>query len=187
VWVGTGEANNRQSSSWGNGIWKSTDAGRTFQYVGLRDSHHIARIVVDPGNDHRIYGLGPSLYISDDGGKTFRGNGARNVHVDHHALWIDPRDTTNLIIGNHGGVFMSRDGARTWLRVNNIPLGQFHSVGADTRRPYHVYGGLQDNGVWSGPNATWNRVGPLNDDWIQVTGGDGMVVAADPLDPAIGR
>jgi photosystem II stability/assembly factor-like uncharacterized protein len=343
VWVGTGEPNNRQSSSWGNGVWKSTDAGRTWQHVGLRDSHHIGRIVIDPrnpdvvyvaavgrlwgphkerglfkttdggrtwsntkfidedtgftdvamdpgnssvlyaasyqrrrtpwgfsgggpgsalykttdagrtwtkltsglpagelgrigidiyrknpavvyatvehrregglyrsddsgktwtklntlnprpsyysqvridpGNDRRIYVLGPSLYVSDDAGKTFRSDGARNVHVDHHALWIDPRDTTNLVIGNDGGVFMSRDAARTWTRVNNIPLGQFYSVGADMRRPYHLYGGLQDNGVWSGPSATWNRVGPLNDDWIQVAGGDGMVVAADPLDP----
>ena len=343
VWVGTGEPNNRQSSSWGNGVWKSTDAGRSFQHLGLRDTHHIGRIVVDPrnpdvvyvaavgrlwgphrerglfkttdggrtwintkfidddtgftdvamdpsnsnvlyaaayqrrrtpwgfsgggpgsglykttdagrtwtklttglpsgdlgrigidiyrknasvvyatiehrreggiyrsddagrnwakinslnprpsyysqvridpGNDRRIYVLGPSLYVSDDGGKTFRSDGARNVHVDHHALWIDPHDTTNLVIGNDGGIFMSRDGARTWMRINNIPLGQFYSVGTDMRRPYHVYGGLQDNGVWSGPSATWNRVGPLNDDWIQVAGGDGMVVAADPLDP----
>src|SRR5918992_97867 len=136
-----------------------------------------------PANNRRIYVLGPSLYVSDDGGKTFRSDGARNVHVDHHALWIDPREPSNLVLGNDGGIFTSRDAARTWARLNNMPLGQFYGIGADMRRPYRVYGGLQDNGVWSGPSATWNRVGPLNDDWIQVAGGDGMMVAADPLDP----
>jgi photosystem II stability/assembly factor-like uncharacterized protein len=167
------------------GIYRSDDSGRTWTRVNAlnpRPSYY-SQVRIDPTNDRRIYVLGPSLYVSDDAGKTFRSDGARNVHVDHHALWIDPRETTNLVIGNDGGVFTSRDGARTWTRVNNIPLGQFYSVGADMRQPYHLYGGLQDNGVWSGPSATWHRVGPLNDDWIQVAGGDGMVVAADPLDP----
>src|SRR5215213_6924493 len=48
VWVGTGEANNRQSSSWGNGVYRSLDAGKTWQNMGLKDSRHIGRIVIDP-------------------------------------------------------------------------------------------------------------------------------------------
>src|SRR5690242_13157631 len=51
VWVGTGESNNRQSTSWGDGVWKSTDGGKTFQNMGLRDSKHIARIIIDPNNN----------------------------------------------------------------------------------------------------------------------------------------
>jgi hypothetical protein len=48
VWVGTGEANNRQSSSWGNGVYKSVDSGQTWKNMGLADSHHIGRIVIHP-------------------------------------------------------------------------------------------------------------------------------------------
>ncbi|MGE3277066.1 MAG: glycosyl hydrolase [Vicinamibacterales bacterium] len=167
------------------GIYRSADRGRTWTKVnGLNPRPmYFSHIRIDPVNDQRIYLLAAPLYVSDDGGTTFRSDGARNVHVDHHALWIDPAEPSNLVLGNDGGVFMSRDAARTWTRVNNIPLGQFYTVSADMDRPYRLYGGLQDNGVWSGPSATWHRVGPLNDDWIQVAGGDGMAVAADPLDP----
>src|SRR5437016_8318178 len=55
VWAGTGEANNRQSSSWGNGVYKSTDGGRTWQHVGLADSHHIGRIVVHPTDPNTVW------------------------------------------------------------------------------------------------------------------------------------
>src|SRR6185295_4463962 len=55
VWVGTGEANNRQSSSWGDGVYKSTDGGKTWEQVGLKDSHHIGRIVIHPQNPNIVY------------------------------------------------------------------------------------------------------------------------------------
>src|SRR5205085_343589 len=55
VWVGTGESNNRQSSSWGNGVYKSTDGGKTWQNVGLAETHHIGRILIDPGNPNVVW------------------------------------------------------------------------------------------------------------------------------------
>src|SRR5437016_5477555 len=55
VWVGTGESNNRQSSSWGNGVYKSTDAGKTWQHVGLADSHHIGRIIIHPTDPNTVW------------------------------------------------------------------------------------------------------------------------------------
>src|SRR5688572_8948468 len=55
LWVGTGESNNRQSTSWGDGVYKSTDGGQTFQHMGLRESRHINRIVIDPSNDNIVY------------------------------------------------------------------------------------------------------------------------------------
>jgi photosystem II stability/assembly factor-like uncharacterized protein len=55
VWVGTGEANNRQSSSWGDGVYKSTDGGATWQHMGLRDTHHVGAIVVNPQNPNIVY------------------------------------------------------------------------------------------------------------------------------------
>ncbi|HEY4131088.1 MAG TPA: hypothetical protein VGM50_10745, partial [Gemmatimonadaceae bacterium] len=54
LWVGTGESNNRQSTSWGDGVFKSTDGGKTFQNMGLKDSKHINRILIDPSNDNVV-------------------------------------------------------------------------------------------------------------------------------------
>src|SRR6184192_3916128 len=81
VWVGTGESNNRQSSSWGNGVYKSTDAGKTWQHVGLADSHHIGRIIIHPTDPNIAWVAaaghlwGPSkergVYKTTDGGKTW--------------------------------------------------------------------------------------------------------------------
>jgi photosystem II stability/assembly factor-like uncharacterized protein len=166
------------------GLFRSDDRGKTWKKVNSLNPRplYFSQVRIDPQDDTRIYVLGVSLYVSNDGGKTFRSDGARNLHVDHHAMWIDPRNPNHLIVGNDGGVGISYDRARTWLRVNNIPLGQIYVVGYDARDPFFLYAGLQDNGVWSGPSATRHRVGPLNDDWIQVGGGDGQFVAVDPSD-----
>src|SRR6185503_1756652 len=81
VWVGTGEANNRQSSSFGDGIYKSTDAGKTFVNVGLRETQSIARVVIDPKDSNTVYVaalghlFGPNkergIFKTTDGGKTW--------------------------------------------------------------------------------------------------------------------
>ncbi len=169
------------------GIFRSDDRGRTWKKMSPLQPRplYFSQIRIDPTDDRRIYMLGTSLFVSNDGGKTFRSDGARNVHVDHHAMWIDPARPSTIWLGNDGGLWWSRDRSVTWTRVNNIPLAQIYGVTFDSRDPYHVYAGLQDNGVWSGPSATRHRVGPLNDDWIQVDGGDGMIVAAPPSDPTI--
>jgi len=167
------------------GIFRSDDRGRTWTKMsGLMPRPlYFSQIRVDPQDDRRIYMLGTQVFVSDDGGRTFRSDGARNVHVDHHAMWIDPANPSVIWLGNDGGVWVSRDRSQTWTRINNIPLAQPYVVAMDTRDPYYVYVGLQDNGVWSGPGATRHRIGPVNDDWIQVGGGDGMYVTVPPNDP----
>src|SRR5262245_20357177 len=298
VWVGTGEANNRQSSSWGDGIYKSTDGGKTWKHMGLRESHHIGRIVInpldadivyvaalghlwgpnpergvfmtsdggltwrnvltinedtgavdividpanpkvllaaayqrrrsswgfngggpnsgiyktvdggrnwrkltnglptgdtgrigldiyrknsnivyatvenrnggvfrsedkgetwtkvnsanprpmyfsqiriDPNDDKRIYVCGTDILLSDDGGKTLTVNGSPGVHSDHHGLWIDPKNSRHLLDANDGGLWESRDRAKSWDHLNNYPTGQFYNVSVDMQVPYHVY------------------------------------------------
>jgi photosystem II stability/assembly factor-like uncharacterized protein len=344
VWVGTGEANSRQSSSWGDGVYKSTDGGRTWKHVGLKESHHVGRIVInptdtdivyvaalghlwgsnpergvfmttdggltwknvlaidantgavdlamdpsnpkllyaatyqrrrtgwgfngggpgsglyktadggrtwkkltnglpkgdngrigldiyrknpnivvacvenkdggifrsedkgetwtkvnglnprpmyfsqiriDPSDDKRVYLGGVQLHISDDGGKTFRNDGAPFVHLDHHAFWIDPGNSSHIIDGNDGGVWVSHDRARTWEHLNNYSIGQFYTVAVDMQQPYFVYGGMQDNASWGGPSAVRDRLGIMNQRWFMIQPCDGMYVVVDPKDDGI--
>jgi hypothetical protein len=93
------------------------------------------------------------LHISDDGGKTFRDDGAPNVHLDHHAFWVNPANSNHLIDGNDGGTWVSYDRAKSWEHLNNYAIGQFYSVAVDMQKPYFIYGGMQDNASWGGPSA----------------------------------
>jgi photosystem II stability/assembly factor-like uncharacterized protein len=319
VWVGTGEPQNRQSSPWGDGVFKSMDGGRTWSHMGLRETHHIGAVVIhprdpdvvyvaavghlwggnpergvykttdggdswervlfvdddtgvidlvmdpgdprtlfaatyqrrrtawgfsadgsgsgiwrtldggvswvelsdglppgdkgrigldvyrrdgsgdtnprpmyfsmiriDPNDPSRVYIGGVRFGISDDGGRTFsREDGAEGIHVDHHALWIDPSNSSHLILGNDGGVAVSWDRAATWRQIDNLAIGQFYEVGVDMSDPYRVCGGLQDNSSWCAPHNTLTDYGIRNGDWVDVSGGDGFYNVIDPTNPDI--
>ena len=119
--------------------------------------------------------LGVRLWKSKDGGVKFTSDGhGRGVHVDHHAMWIDPKDGRHMILGNDGGIYVTNDRGKNWDHLNHVAIGQFYHVGVGPRRDYRVYGGLQDNGSWGGPSITRHARGPTNADWMRVGGGDGM-------------
>ena len=142
-------------------------------------------IKIDPQTDSRIYVPGVSLHISDDGGRTFRADGAERIHVDHHALWINPKDPRHLIIGNDGGVSISHDRSATWVWMPNLLGAQAYHVEFDMQTPYHVCTGLQDNNTWCGPSAVRTNSGIINDDWYVINGGDGFQPLMDPTDSRI--
>src|SRR4029077_20396507 len=73
----------------------------------------------------------------------------------------------------------------TWCFVDSIPLGSFSHVAVDARRPYRVYGGLQDNGSWGGPSQTLRPSGPTNADYRFIQGGDGFVCQVDQGAPDV--
>ncbi len=146
---------------------------------------YFSQIRIDPQTDSRIYVLGVSLHVSDDGGRTFRGDGAERIHVDHHAMWINPRDPRHIIIGNDGGVSISHDRSRTWVWLPNLLGAQSYHVEFDMQTPYHVCTGLQDNNTWCGPSAVRTNSGVINDDWYVVNGGDGFQPLMDPTDSRI--
>jgi photosystem II stability/assembly factor-like uncharacterized protein len=170
------------------GVFRSDDRGKTWRQVNslCPRPFYYGQIRVDPADANRVYVLGVALHVSNDGGKTFLdGNQAKDTHVDYHALWIDPREPDHLILGCDGGVNFSYDRAVTWEHLKNLPLSQFYAVGVDMRKPYRVYGGLQDNGSWGGPSASREAGGIAPADWQSILGFDGYYCQVDPTDADI--
>ena len=121
-----------------------------------------------------IFG-GVDLHMSVDGGRSVNTAAASKIHSDHHAIWIDPSNSKHVIIGNDGGLAVSRDHARTWMFLPNLPVGLFYHVSVDNSTPYNICGGMQDNYSWCGPSAVRGSFGIANYEWKVVQGGDGFV------------
>ncbi|HSZ54614.1 MAG TPA: PDZ domain-containing protein [Tepidisphaeraceae bacterium] len=169
------------------GIYKSTDAGETWKRINSLNPRpmYFSLLRVDPSNDKYLYVGGVSFYRSTDYGKTFRQDAGRGVHADQHALWVDPRDGRHLIVGCDGGFYVSYDRTRNWDQLNTTAIGQFYHVAISLSKPYRVAGGLQDNGSWMGPAISLDGTGPINEDWINVGGGDGFQCQVDAEDPDV--
>lgn len=163
------------------GIYRSEDKGETWTFMSDWNPRpdYSSQIRVDPNDDQRIYVVEYSY--SDDGGKTFV-HPRQSLHGDDRLVWIDPHDSRHLLKGDDGGLGVSYDRGVKWLYVTSLPVSQWYHVAVDMRTPYWVYGGLQDNGCWRGPSATYFSSGITNEDWIRTCGGDGFKSLADPND-----
>jgi photosystem II stability/assembly factor-like uncharacterized protein/ribonuclease HI len=168
---------------------RSDDGGRTWKAVNedqrtANRPFYYADIRVDPLWPNRVYNLTARLAVSNDGGKTFNPlPGARAIHGDYHELWINPNDPEHLIAGEDGGLGISHDHGETFQFVANLPIAQYYHINVDMDVPYHVYGGLQDNGSWRGPSSVWEEGGGIrNHQWDRIGGGDGFDVVPDPED-----
>lgn len=174
----------------GTEVYKSSDGGSTWKktHEGYLDDiyysygYYFGHIYVAPNNEDHIYIYGVPIVKSKDGGKTFTSISAENVHSDHHALWINPKNPNHLINGNDGGVNMTYDDGENWIKNNSPSVGQFYAINVDLEQPYNVYGGLQDNGVWVGPHnaredKSWHQSGHYP--WKSIMGGDGMQIQID--------
>ncbi|MDX1389602.1 MAG: hypothetical protein R3344_10460, partial [Acidobacteriota bacterium] len=169
-------------------LLRSNDGGATWTAVNEKPDvaprpFYFADIRVDPAWPNRVYSLWSLLSASNDGGKSFEVIAPfRTVHPDFHAMWINPTDPSHLIVGNDGGIVISRDRGETWSFVPNLPLAQFYHIALDDDVPYHVYGGMQDNGSWRGPSEVWENGGIRNYHWDEVGFGDGFDTRPDPTD-----
>ena len=191
----------------GGEVYRSDDRGDTWKKANTDDLYPVFGIYgwkfcdirVSPDNENEIYILGNRAFHSTDGGRTYEriGEVIRRVHdtegtamhLDHHDLWIDPANPSRLVLGNDGGVMMSYDRGRTWLHLNNLPIGQFYYVGVDMADPYTIFAGTQDDGALYAPSSYRPDDEPAaNDGWRHVwldrwTGGDAFVTMPDPTDP----
>ena len=161
-------------------LYDSMDLGDHWRMVS--NNHQLAargfyfsELRVAPDNEKRVYFLSFNIMLSEDGGKTAHVT-SRGVHVDHHTMWIDPKDPNRIINGNDGGVYVSSDAGHSWRYLNNLPIEQFYQVAADDSEPYNLCGGLQDNNGWCGPSNSLSRGGITGFDWYTVVGGDGEYV-----------
>ena len=167
-------------------VYRSDDYGEHWKKM---NEHHLGglyytygyyfgQIRVNPENPADIYIMGVPILKSNNSGQTFK-LAADDVHSDFHALWIDPSDSLHLIVGCDGGVYMSYDGGSHWTHLNNTAVAQFYSINVDNDKPFNLYGGMQDNGVFYGP---WNTIPDKSPHWKRLLGGDGMHVAVNRVD-----
>jgi photosystem II stability/assembly factor-like uncharacterized protein len=167
VWLGTGENNNQRSVAFGDGVYKSTDAGKTWAYAGLAGSEHIGRITVDPRNSNVVYvaAIGPlwssggdrGLYKTVDGGKTWRpvltisaDTGVTDLAMDPkrpdvlYAAAYQRRRAVGQLIGGgpESGIYKSTDGGQKWTKLTkglpSVDIGRI-GLGVNWRNPNTVY------------------------------------------------
>ena len=176
-------------------IYRSDNGGQNWKKVNEKDiamfftyGYYFAKIYVSPYNENKLYILGLNAMESVDGGKTWKNIDKNNVHSDHHALWVNPKKDAHLINGNDGGINITYDDGEVWFKANTPAVGQFYAITTDNARPYNVYGGLQDNGVWYFPSQV-NRnpfggggLGQTTGSESNIGGGDGMQVQVDTRD-----
>jgi len=171
-------------------LYRSDDRGESFNLVSkdirlISRGFYYADIRVDPKDENRVYALGIWLYLSIDGGKTFT-QISRGLHSDYHCIWIDPQDPNRIWQATDGGAGVSYNRGKSWEYIDILPFAQFYQIYADNREPfYYVGGGLQDNSSWYGPSRNREPFGILNDDWRQLSGGDGFFVVVHPDNPEL--
>lgn len=170
-------------SQLGTGIYRSEDGGDSWEYVSRYNNRpfYYSHIWIDPVDDETVYVLSGSAQISHDGGRTF-GRSMGGISGDFHALWLNPFNPDIFYVGNDKGSYVTYDKGYNFIMFDNMDLGQFYAITADSRDPYYVYGGLQDNGNWGGPSNSRDYNGILNDHWFKFHSGDGFHTTVDPND-----
>jgi photosystem II stability/assembly factor-like uncharacterized protein len=167
-------------------LWRSDDAGAHWTMVSddtLVDQRpfYFTHIAVDPKNPNHVYAVSEMLAESKDGGRKFA-EIAKGVHVDYHAIWIDPTNPKRIIAGEDGGYALTAD-LEHWSFSRNLTIGEIYHVGLSDENPYRVCVAFQDNGGFCGPENSLDGEGILDRHWIDVVGGDGEWTVPDPSDP----
>ena len=166
-----------------NGVFKTLNGGESWLQVdnGLGSDVFssfgwwFGRIKVDPLDYNTAYLIGLYLHKTTNGGSSWSDISGWDMHVDQHAVAINPENSNQVYAGNDGGFYYSANGGNSWGWTEDAPITQFYTCEVDEQFPERIYGGTQDNGT----NRT--MTGQL-DDWDRIYGGDGFRVLVDPID-----
>jgi len=212
IWVGTGENNNQRSVSYGDGIYKSIDGGKSFKHLGLKNSEHIGMIAIDPRNSDVVYvaAVGPlwsaggdrGLYKTTDGGENWElvlavseNTGINEVHMDSRdpdVLYATAhqrrrRQWTYLGGGPESGIYKSTDAGATWVKINKgLPSGDKGRIGLDISpaNPEVIYAIVEAKRGQGGFFKSTNRGATWEKQSSHSTSGNYyQEIVADPIDP----
>lgn len=162
--------------------WADVDSDNELSGGTAGFSWYFGQVRVHPTNPDIVYVLDVAFMRSTDGGNTwpiqYGYGGPSELHVDHHAMALNPLDPNFIINGNDGGINISTNGGQTFSQPKNIPATQFYEIGLDFNNPQKLYGGTQDNGTNRTPDGSV-------DNWENIYGGDGFYVIVDYNDSNI--
>lgn len=171
-----------------SGLYRSDDAGASWtlvnnEHVMTERSGYYMHVVADPNEVDTVYVLHAPFLKSKDGGKTFSAD-IRPPHGDHHALWINPKNSEWMIDGNDGGAHVTYNGGETWSTELNQPTAQIYRLTVDNLFPYNLYGGQQDNSTPKIKSRSFSGGIGLRD-WYDVGRGESAMVALNPDNPVL--
>jgi photosystem II stability/assembly factor-like uncharacterized protein len=171
------------------GLYRSDDGGNSWVLENT-DSRLISRawyfnsITVDPLNEDVIYMPNVALYRSEDGGQTITIVRGAPGGDDYHQIWVDPKNSSSMVLGTDQGTSISLDRGTTWSTWYNQPTAQIYHVITDNAFPYTVYGPQQDSGAAAVVSRTdHGQITPR--DWFPAGPSESGYMVLDPSDPDI--
>lgn len=177
-------------------LWRSDDNGKSFQLInsnrdlGGRQAYY-TRCAASPDNPNEVYFIAAAFSTSIDGGKSVEAPTSffSSPNWDHHEMWIDPTNGDRMAVVGDGGVSISQNRGKSWLR-NFLPVAQLYHVTTDKNIPYNVLTNRQDGPSMKGPSNS--RVGGIfgpgmihSGMWRDIGGGESGFATPDPVDPDI--
>lgn len=168
------------------GMYVSDNAGKSWQQVSndhrlIQRAWYYIEVFPDPLNDNTVYVMSAPALKSTDGGKTWED--MSTMHGDHHNLWINPTNSSNMIISDDGGAAISFNGGSTWSTLDNQPTAQMYRINTDNKFPYNIYGGQQDNSSVRIASRELGSGGITERSWSYSAGGESAFLAFNPDDP----
>jgi photosystem II stability/assembly factor-like uncharacterized protein len=168
------------------GLFVSNTGGENWSRISsdhslIQRAWYYIELFIDPNDEEIVYVLNASAQRSIDGGKTW--STITGTHGDHHDLWINPKNSKNMIIANDGGAAVSYNYAKSWSPQNRMATAQFYRVNTDNLFPYNLYGGQQDNSSVKISSLALGSGGIDEHNWSASAGGESAFLAFDPDNP----